>query len=69
MNSLPNGVSQTRNDEAYQALESLHQVSSYLRCGIDKNTLAIMVNMIELGCKPEHVTAIVAEIKEKTPHS
>ena len=68
MNSLPNnGVSSTRNDEAYQALDNLHQISNYLRCGIDKNTLAIMINMVENGCKPEQVAAIVSEIKEKTP--
>lgn len=57
-----------RNEEAIQALEEAHQISSFLRCGIDKNTLAIMINMVESGCKPEHVAAIVAEIKQKTGH-
>lgn len=56
----------SKNEEAYQALENAHQISSFLRCGVDKNTLAIMINMVESGCKPEHVAAIVAEIKSRS---
>lgn len=55
----------SKNEEAYQALDSAYQISSYLKCNIDKNTLAIMISMVESGCKPEHIAAIVAEIKSR----
>lgn len=45
-------TSSIKNEEAYQALENMYQISNYLKCGIDKNTLAIMINMVESGCKP-----------------
>lgn len=37
-----------------------------MKCGIDKKTLAIMINMVESGCKPDHVAAIVADIKSRS---
>lgn len=46
-------------------LESAHIISSFLKCGVDKNTLAIMINMVESGWRPEHVAALVAEIKSR----
>ena len=58
--------SQIRNEESLQTLENLHQVSNFLKCGIDKNTLAVMISMVENGAKPEQVAAIVAEIKQKS---
>lgn len=35
-------------------------MANFLKCGVDKNTLAIMINMVENGCKPDHVAAIVS---------
>ncbi len=49
-----------KNEEAYQALENAYQISNYLKCDIDKNTLVTMISMLEMGCKPEHIAAIVA---------
>ena len=61
-----NSQNSMRNEESLQTLENLHQISNFLKCGIDKNTLAVMIHMIESGAKPEHVAAIVAEIKQRS---
>ena len=50
---------QSDNYEEKQCLENLFQISNLLKCGVDKNTLAIMTNLVESGIKPEHVVAIV----------
>lgn len=34
-----------------------------MKCGVDKNVLASMIQLIEYGVKPEHIATIVAEIK------
>lgn len=49
--------------EERQCLENIYQISNYLKCDVDKSTLAIMINLVENGVKPEHVVAIVEEIK------
>jgi mitotic-spindle organizing protein 1 len=63
MNQLPGSSRDNGQQEVREAMEQAHQISNYLRCGLDKNTLAIMISMVENGVKPEHVAAIVREIK------
>lgn len=47
-----------------EALEQAYQISNYLKCGVDKTTLSIMISLVENGAKPEQVALIVSEIKK-----
>jgi hypothetical protein len=35
-----------KNEESFQALDAAYQISNFLKCGIDKNTLSIMLSML-----------------------
>ncbi len=63
MNSLPGVARENEQQEIRDALESAFAISNFLKCGVDKSTLAIMISLVENGCRPEHVAAIVSEIK------
>jgi hypothetical protein len=63
MNNLPGVNRENEQQEIRDALESAYQISNYLKCGVDKTALAIMISLVENGCKPEHVAMIVSEIK------
>jgi hypothetical protein len=64
MNNLPGGSSENSVTEYREALDQVFQISNFLKCGVDKNVLVSMIQLVELGVKPEHVAAIVAEIKK-----
>jgi len=46
-------------EDAKQTLDALYELSALMKCGIDRNTLSILVSMVESGSKPEHLAAIV----------
>lgn len=52
MNQLPGGIRENEQQEIRNALEDSYQISNYLKCGVDKNTLAIMISLVENGVKP-----------------
>lgn len=56
---MPNNVSSLDYEDARQTLDTLHEISNLLRCNIDRNTLSILVSLLEGGSKPEHLSAIV----------
>jgi len=60
MNSLPGGLRENEQQEIRDALDQAFQISNFLKCGIDKSTLLIMIELIEYGAKPEHVAQIVS---------
>lgn len=63
MNQLPGAIKENEQQEIRDALDQAFQLSNYLKCGLDKTTLSIMINLVESGAKPEHVAMIVSEIK------
>jgi mitotic-spindle organizing protein 1 len=60
MNNLIGNYRDNEQNEAREALDQVFQISNFLKCSIDKNTLAIMISLVENGVKPEQVAAIVA---------
>lgn len=46
MNQLPGGVRENEQQEIRDALDQAYQISNYLKCGVDKNTLAIMISLV-----------------------
>lgn len=42
------------------ALDDAYKISNLLKCGVDKNTLTVMINLVENGVKPEHVAMMVS---------
>lgn len=50
---------------ADQALETLHQISSILDCGLDKETLRILVGLCEAGVNPEALAHVVKELRRE----
>jgi mitotic-spindle organizing protein 1 len=63
MNSLPGNIRDDQS-EVKETLDQIYQISNFLKCNLDKNTLAIMVSLVEEGIRPEQVAMIVAEIKK-----
>jgi mitotic-spindle organizing protein 1 len=52
-------------EDARQTLDALYELSTLMKCGVDRNTLSILVSMLEGGTKPEQLAAIVGEIKRR----
>lgn len=47
------------------ALETLHQISNILDCGLDKDTLRILVSLCEAGVNPEALAHVVKELRRE----
>ena len=52
MNQLPGGNRENEQQAVRDSLDQVQQISNYLKCGVDKNTLSIMVSLVEHGVKP-----------------
>lgn len=50
---------------ADQALDNLHQISNILDCGLDKDTLRILVGLCEAGVNPEALAHVVKELRRE----
>lgn len=46
-----------------EAMEIFHEISTLLDTGLDKETLAILVSLIELGCNPDALAEAVREVR------
>lgn len=46
MNNLPGGQRENTQQEMRDALDQAYQISNYLKCGIDKTTLSIMISLV-----------------------
>ncbi len=64
MNNLPGGQRENEHAEYREVIEQTFQLSNYLKCGIDKNVLVSMINLVEYGVPPEKVAMIVAAIRK-----
>ena len=56
------------NVAAYQAKETLdiaHEISKLLDCGLDKESLAILIALCENGVNPEALAAVVKELRRE----
>ena len=53
------------NEESKESLEILYEMSQILNCGISRETLSILVAMIEKGVNPEALINVVKEMKNE----
>jgi len=47
-------------------METLYQISSLLKTDIDRQTLALIVSLIEQGVNPEALAITLKELKKET---
>ena len=52
---------------AQEAMSLLHEISLILNSGLDKETLAVCISLLETGVNPEALAAVVKELKPKNP--
>ncbi|KZO98196.1 hypothetical protein CALVIDRAFT_479002 [Calocera viscosa TUFC12733] len=50
---------------AQQTLDTLYDISQLLNTGLDRETLATCVEMIERGTNPEALAAVVQEMRKE----
>lgn len=43
----------------------LYEMSQLLRCGLDKESLQICVNLLEAGVNPEALAAVIKELRRE----
>ena len=61
-------ASQTQQQEeriikAKQTLDTLHEISLLLNCGLDKETLSLCTSLCENGVNPEALAQVIKELK------
>ena len=44
----------------------LHEISQILNCGINRDTLSIIISMIENGANPEALAAVIREMRKES---
>ena len=49
---MPSNSNATDMEDAKQTLDALYELGMLMKCGIDRNTLSILVSMMEGGSKP-----------------
>lgn len=52
-------------EESKESLEILFEMSQILNCGLSRETLSILVAMIEKGVNPEALINVVKEMKNE----
>jgi len=50
---------------ADQAVNTLYEISNILDCGVDKETLRILVGLCEAGVNPEALAHVVKELRRE----
>ena len=68
-----NNFSQLDVEETRETVESnllylylvLYEMSQILNCGINRDTLSVLISMIENGANPEALAAVVKEMKKE----
>ena len=61
MSSIADDILDTRSDE----VEALFDMSTLLQCGLDKRTLAVLLQLVESGVHPEALADLVLEYRAK----
>ncbi|TDL23765.1 hypothetical protein BD410DRAFT_787041 [Rickenella mellea] len=54
-----------RISSAQQTLDILYDISQLLNTGLDRETLATCVSMIESGVNPEALAAVIQELRRE----
>lgn len=62
---MPSNTSAMDLEDAKQSLDAMHELSSIMKCGVDRSSLSILISLLEDGCKPEQLAAIVTEIARR----
>ena len=55
-------LNQLEFEESKESLEILFEMSQILNCGISRETLSILITMIEKGVNPEDLVQVVKEM-------
>jgi len=50
---------------AAEALNIVHEISSILDCGLDKEALSILIGLVESGVNSEALAAVVKELRRE----
>ena len=50
-------------------MEALFGLSSILQCGLDKRTLAVLLQLVEAGVHPEALADLVLEYRSKAENA
>jgi mitotic-spindle organizing protein 1 len=50
---------------ANEALSLVQEISGILDTGLDKETLSILIGLVELGVNPEALAAVVRELRRE----
>mmetsp|Transcript_10905 Transcript_10905/g.23515 ORF Transcript_10905/g.23515 Transcript_10905/m.23515 type:complete len:80 (+) Transcript_10905:1713-1952(+) len=53
------------SQKAREALVVVEQISNILDTGLDKDTLAILVGLLEAGANPESLASVVRELRRE----
>lgn len=64
-NNNKKAFSQIEVEEAREAIEILNEMAQILNCGLDRQTISILVSMIEMGVNPEALAAVVQEMRRE----
>ena len=51
-------------EDSKETLEILYEMSQILNCGLNKETLNILITMIEKGVNPEALLRVVEELRK-----
>ncbi|GAB5033317.1 Hypothetical protein NocV09_01300580 [Nannochloropsis oceanica] len=54
-----------RDKEWQEVLGAVHEISNLLNTGLDRQTLAILVNLCEAGVNPEALALVVQELRKE----
>lgn len=52
--------------KAREALDLVYEISQILDTGLDKETLSILVALVETGVNPEALAAVVRELRRES---
>ena len=52
-------------EEAREALDVAYELSKVLNCGVDRETLAVLVALTERGVNPDALVAAVKELRRE----
>ncbi|CAB4383168.1 hypothetical protein RhiirA5_361581 [Rhizophagus irregularis] len=52
--------------EAIETLDILHEMSTLLNTGLDRDTLSLCLNLCENGVNPEALAAVIKELRRES---
>jgi mitotic-spindle organizing protein 1 len=58
-------LSLAQSQRAAEALSIVHEISTILDTGLDRETLSILIALIETGVNPEALAAVVRELRRE----